>query len=234
MAILVCQNCGKETVTTLFRLNAGQKYCSTKCKNESMRTTMTPKRVKVFCLQCGREYIIPRAWEREGRRKFCSRTCKNRYQKTLTGEKAAHYGKTHTSESRDKISRTRVARGSMQKKENHPNWKGGRAFHGGYVNVMIDILPEEQKQMARLMRPKQGYILEHRLVMAMVLGRPLTRAEIVHHINGNPSDNQAENLMVEARDKHSQEHREFVRRIGELEAENARLKFLLETYQKTG
>ena len=37
---------------------------------------------------------------------------------------------------------------------------------------------------------------EHRLVMEKYLKRKLMHGEVVHHLNGNPSDNRVKNLVV--------------------------------------
>jgi hypothetical protein len=41
-----------------------------------------------------------------------------------------------------------------------------------------------------------GYIMEHRLVMAQWIGRQLTRVEVVNHKDHNPSNNDRSNLEL--------------------------------------
>lgn len=50
------------------------------------------------------------------------------------------------------------------------------------------------------------FTYEHILVMENILGRKLTKDEVVHHINHNPKDNRAENLVVLTRSEHMRIH----------------------------
>lgn len=60
----------------------------------------------------------------------------------------------------------------------------------GYIAIMVDR--------------KSKY--EHRHVVEQHLGRPLTRGEHVHHINGDKTDNRLENLEVLSTAEHGRAH----------------------------
>jgi DNA invertase Pin-like site-specific DNA recombinase len=75
--------------------------------------------------------------------------------------------------------------------ERHGNWKGGRIQMGDYRAVRV-----ERDHPLSAMCIGNGYIPEHRLVMAESLGRPLEAYETVHHINGDKMDNRLENLQL--------------------------------------
>jgi hypothetical protein len=47
---------------------------------------------------------------------------------------------------------------------------------------------------------------EHRVVAERMLGRPLKRGEIVHHIDGDKHNNAPENLRVMSQGEHVREH----------------------------
>jgi len=51
-------------------------------------------------------------------------------------------------------------------------------------------------------KTKHGWVLEHRLVAAEVMGRPLMTNELVHHLDGNKTNNAPDNLRVVTSEEH--------------------------------
>ena len=54
---------------------------------------------------------------------------------------------------------------------------------------------------------RNGYVLEHRLIVEQSIGRELEPREIVHHINGNKTDNRLENLLLTNMAEHAKLHK---------------------------
>lgn len=68
--------------------------------------------------------------------------------------------------------------------------------YNGYINLYFG------KNTGNIMCDKRGCILEHRYIMSNHIGRPLSRYEHVHHINGIKTDNRIENLELLNSSKH--------------------------------
>jgi len=88
---------------------------------------------------------------------------------------------TRLVETRMNTNKIRSMRGKALRGPENGQWKGGRLLRGGDVMIWT---------------PDRGHIAEHRLLMEQMLGRQLEPGEVVHHRDGNHTNNASDNLQV--------------------------------------
>ncbi len=167
------------------------------------------------CLVCSTVFYAHRYKIKEGNAKFCSRVCgiKGRrrvvpwnkdlkgihlspgseFKKGVIPKNAVIFKKGHETWNKGK-------KLPELSEENHPGWKGGK-----YINDSGYILKLHKNHPSGLKKP---YLREHRLVLEAHLGRTLNKDEIVHHLNGDKTDNRVENLQIVTRSEHIRIHRQ--------------------------
>lgn len=74
---------------------------------------------------------------------------------------------------------------------------GHTTTYGGYVYEFVGPHP---------LANKWGFVAQHRLVGADIVGRPLRKGEVVHHKNNIRHDNRPENLEVMTVEAHRRHH----------------------------
>lgn len=119
------------------------------------------------CKICAKDFYCLKAKESRGWGLYCSRKCRG---VDMVGDKNILYS----------LPKERMP-GFGKNMEDNPNWKGGIAEQKGYKKVYIG---------------GQRYEMEHRRIVEQRIGRKLTSEEVVHHIDGNKSNNNTDNLML--------------------------------------
>lgn len=154
------------------------------------------------CPNCSAEFAVNAKNKRKAGKVYCGRKCsshviglknngrkhseesKLKRREQMLGEKNNFFGKTHSQETRLKISIANIGKHSG---ENNPNWKGGFRLGHEYLRVT------------------DGRFY-HRIVMEEKLGRKLHAWENVHHIDENKFNNHPDNLEVLTNSEHRKLH----------------------------
>jgi len=126
------------------------------------------------------------------------------YERTDKYRERMSEAKSNQSEETRKAIGKAMIGNTNSKREKNGNWIGGFTYDtNGYIKFLV---PEGCK--FSCMKDNHGYVLMHRLIVAENLQRPLTKREVVHHINGDITDNRIENLRLFGNDgKHRAYHR---------------------------
>jgi len=193
-------NSSPEIIVSL--LNEREDYYTSERRKSDKRVKCLIWRI---CECCKIIFLIPPAWAKDlDEGMYCSISCRQK----INIQKSIHAKKLHIHKMKEEQKEKQRLRWTG---ENNPSWKGGITIptsenyirkHGNHEGSKYVKCPEDYLSMARL----DGWVAEHRLVMAQILHRPLKRTEVVHHIDKNTLNNNQSNLMLF---KNNKEHRMY-------------------------
>ena len=188
--IKVCPYCGKEFTIPHNRYK--KIFCSVICANKHTRGLILKRgsrtKVEIVCMSCGKIFSAPRS----NNRKFCSYEC-YQHHKEIQPKKVKI--EIHTCQKCGK--KFKVKNRSSQKYCYYCGHSAGKIRNfigrkkvnqGGYVEIYLGIGDE--------LAYGDGWALEHRVVVSKQMGRPLTKSEVVHHLDGNRLNNDPCNLQL--------------------------------------
>jgi len=187
-----CETCGKPFPTYNHAQAGRNRFCAV-CREKKRHQPRgeqkwRQRRASLICPVCGKKFWRHKSHVEKTGLPICSREC-NGVLRGAEWKKHAHKGRAAWSEESEQALVERMTG------ENNPAWKGGVTYfrkHGNYPPIKYVRCPSEYRAMAR----KDGYVMEHRLIVAQHLGRCLKRSEVVHHIDHDPTNNDPHNLML--------------------------------------
>lgn len=153
--IVECNNCGSSLEKQPHELEKNDKaFCDYECKGKWLSKNRKGKnhpgwkaKGDVCCDWCGKEFHKRPSNLKENN--FCSRNCLGNWQsENNTGESNPFYGKSHSEEFKERLSRERSGKRSpnygierskefkeklskMRRGSDNPNWNGGKTYYYG-------------------------------------------------------------------------------------------------------
>lgn len=191
-----CQKCQKHFSVNNRTQVLRNKYCSKYCANvmigiaNSIKLPESEHKCKILCscIVCGKEIYRNRSHLKKIKEIVCSHSCNGKL-RSVELIKHSHKGKSGWTEE------SYISYKSKMSGELNPAWKGGFFYKksvGNYRGSKYVRCPDKFNSMTK----HNGYVAEHRLLLAEHLCRSLLKTEVVHHINHNSLDNRIENLML--------------------------------------